>query len=747
MKEIIVNVDNYNENSIKTTEGDNLSEVYKIYICKNKRRVNLTNKIAIMAYVNEYGNKKSNILALNITNASQGEIELPITNVISSENGVYACQIAIYGENNSLEQTAPFSLIVENNIFSKISNTAINSSDFHILSEAIKTANEYSEKLKQGTENIELQYADKLNLFNSQLSEIAQQRLNVISLGLHPDTGEDVTEKLQELINSYKNLYFPAGKYIISRPIQLRSDIDLYFEKESIIFLKDMSKCIMFDTIAKIKYKNIKIKGGVFDGNDYGQGEQPSVGLFNFSNAFRFYNVEHLRVSDLTLKNIRGHSIQHWNCNDVIFENIEFRQSVDMVTKPNGGSRRDGITGGSSNVVYRNLRGFTDDDMIAILSGVAWGGVQVENVENILIQNVICEDREIQKGTNHNTWCGVRIACANGYKTKNVVIDGLKGKFANYFVRLGGYDDYKGGFLENITIRNGIIEALNMPSMYDEKGDIFVEQCIVNSLTIDNVVSRTETEFKGCFLFLKNASVENLKMTNVDYYHNNTGTVMSETTFIKDYWSDSTFKNCYIKNLLLNNVKYNSTKNKMLLYRKQKTLPDEITKITKISGENILGSTVENMVGGEYDFISVNSRNIQINPILLKNQDVGSVFKYKGSIVTTTENKGFSFSHLDCIVTNDFISFKPYNGTILVNASGTSYIRIQDDENFIFPVGYTIKIKRLDNNSSNKNPYIKFSNEKNIQGLTQAGNTLQLDIGASYSLTHIGAGDWVLVNS
>ncbi|HDI3013991.1 TPA: SGNH/GDSL hydrolase family protein [Clostridium perfringens] len=163
MKEIIVNVDNYNENSIKTIEGDNLSEVYKIYICKNKRRIDLTNKIAIMAYVNEYRNKKSNILALNITNASQGEIELPITNVISSENGVYACQIAIYGENNSLEQTAPFSLIVENNIFSKISNAAINSSDFHILSEAIKTANAYGEKLKQGTENIELQYANKLN--------------------------------------------------------------------------------------------------------------------------------------------------------------------------------------------------------------------------------------------------------------------------------------------------------------------------------------------------------------------------------------------------------------------------------------------------------------------------------------------------------------------------------------------------------------------------------------------------------
>ncbi|MDU3334623.1 MAG: hypothetical protein E7F09_13680, partial [Clostridium perfringens] len=65
MKEIIINVDSYNENSIRTVEGDNLSEVYKIYILKNKRRIDLTNKIAVMAYVDEYGSKRSNILNLN----------------------------------------------------------------------------------------------------------------------------------------------------------------------------------------------------------------------------------------------------------------------------------------------------------------------------------------------------------------------------------------------------------------------------------------------------------------------------------------------------------------------------------------------------------------------------------------------------------------------------------------------------------------------------------------------------------
>ncbi|WP_283694317.1 BppU family phage baseplate upper protein [Clostridium perfringens] len=225
MKEIIVNVDNYNENSIKTIEGDNLSEVYKIYICKNKRRIDLTNKIAIMAYVDEYGSKRSNILNLNITDPKEAEIELPITNIISEHNGVYACQVAIYGENNSLEQTAPFSLIVENNIFSKISNTAINSSDFHILSEAIKTTNAYEEKLKEGTENIELQYAYKLN-----------EKLDKDGIVTMANMGQDVKEKFtggsvavvgknavlkENIVNGqvdeYKTSFLKVGKNIFDK--------------------------------------------------------------------------------------------------------------------------------------------------------------------------------------------------------------------------------------------------------------------------------------------------------------------------------------------------------------------------------------------------------------------------------------------------------------------------------------------------------------------------------------------------
>lgn len=287
MKEIIVNVDNYNENSIKTIEGDNLNEVYKIYICKNKRRIDLTNKIAIMAYVNEYGSKKSNILALNITNASQGEIELPITNVISSENGVYACQIAIYGENNSLEQTAPFSLIVENNIFSKISNTAINSSDFHILSEAIKTTNTYREKLKQGTENIELQYADKLNEVNSQLAKKANE--NEVVKRVDADYFDNINlEKLKEVqtkdtitflwFSDIHQVYY-RNKTALSILNKITKEVDVDFITcTGDLIQDDRERNICYDNFSQIlrgidnKFKFFPIKGNHDENSHTGKG-------------------------------------------------------------------------------------------------------------------------------------------------------------------------------------------------------------------------------------------------------------------------------------------------------------------------------------------------------------------------------------------------------------------------------------------------------------------------------------------
>ncbi|EGT4144507.1 DUF2479 domain-containing protein [Clostridium perfringens] len=143
-----INVDSYNNEGIKTIKGNNNAEIYKLYILKNKRRLNLVGKTVKLGYV-MVGTTKGDIIEdLNITNAEQGEITLPITNRISKKDGVYSCQLAIYREDEFLEYTATFGLTVEANIFTKIAGEIENSKDLTYIERILEEATNISEELK-----------------------------------------------------------------------------------------------------------------------------------------------------------------------------------------------------------------------------------------------------------------------------------------------------------------------------------------------------------------------------------------------------------------------------------------------------------------------------------------------------------------------------------------------------------------------------------------------------------------------
>lgn len=143
-----INVDFYNKEGIKTIKGNNNAEIYKLYILKNKRRLNLTGKTIILGYVMAGTTKGDIIENLNITNAEQGEITFPITNRISKQDGVYSCQLAIYGADGFLEHTATFGLTVEANIFTKIAGEIENSKDFTYIERILEEAKTVSGDLK-----------------------------------------------------------------------------------------------------------------------------------------------------------------------------------------------------------------------------------------------------------------------------------------------------------------------------------------------------------------------------------------------------------------------------------------------------------------------------------------------------------------------------------------------------------------------------------------------------------------------
>ncbi|MDK0651626.1 BppU family phage baseplate upper protein [Clostridium perfringens] len=148
MKEIFINVDAYNSDGIKTIQGNNNAEVYKIYVLFNKRRIDLNGKTVKMAYLRT-GTVEGDVINLEVTNAQEGEITLQITNAISKKDGVYSCQLAICDAVSGFkEHTATFGLTVEANIFNKIADEIADNKDLTYIERILEEATNVSEELK-----------------------------------------------------------------------------------------------------------------------------------------------------------------------------------------------------------------------------------------------------------------------------------------------------------------------------------------------------------------------------------------------------------------------------------------------------------------------------------------------------------------------------------------------------------------------------------------------------------------------
>ncbi|MGG7159167.1 BppU family phage baseplate upper protein [Clostridium perfringens] len=202
MKEIKINVDSYNSDSINTIQGNNNAEVYKIYVLFNKRRIDLTGKTVKMAYLRT-GTVEGDVINLNITNATEGEITLQITNKISKKDGVYSCQLAIYGADGFLEHTATFGLTVEANIFTKIAGEIADSKDFTYLENILDKASKLSEKLKENTAtatNANSNLESNITEANNINSKLLENTSTATSLNKNLESNIDLAKEVKETI-------------------------------------------------------------------------------------------------------------------------------------------------------------------------------------------------------------------------------------------------------------------------------------------------------------------------------------------------------------------------------------------------------------------------------------------------------------------------------------------------------------------------------------------------------------------
>ena len=145
-----------------------------------------------------------------IINSKKGIVEVKLTTQMQVVAGTLNLELIMFKGETRLS-TIPFEVQI---IQSATCYSEIQSSDeFGALNNALNVANEYSEKLKEGTENIELQYANKLNKLNSQLSENMMQYF----WECPPQTGfeeEFKTWKYTDLINEYEKLRAKYPDYI-----------------------------------------------------------------------------------------------------------------------------------------------------------------------------------------------------------------------------------------------------------------------------------------------------------------------------------------------------------------------------------------------------------------------------------------------------------------------------------------------------------------------------------------------------
>lgn len=177
LKEIFVDINDYNKSFITATESDNNSDVYKIIITEDGRRFDLTDKTVQMAYAISYTDK-GDILNLNVTNPTEGEITLEITNELTRKDGDYTCQLLILGENEYRRHSKYyFNLSIRENLFNKISGEIIKSPNIGILQELVKKAeflNTQLENKNKVAENLNSNLNENISVadpLNNSLSE------------------------------------------------------------------------------------------------------------------------------------------------------------------------------------------------------------------------------------------------------------------------------------------------------------------------------------------------------------------------------------------------------------------------------------------------------------------------------------------------------------------------------------------------------------------------------------------------
>ncbi len=247
--------------------------------------------------------------------------------------------------------------------------------------------------------------------------------------GIHDDTAA-----IRERLAVGGLVTLEAGTYLISDTLYIRSHTHFLLRQGAVLRLADNACCCMLTNEAGSGLC-ITVEGGIWDGNNYSQkrGKITADKPYFMGIVMRFDGVQDLTVRNLTVKDPESYAMQLRNADRFTVENITF--DFNML-KPN----MDGVhvQGKARNGVIRNIKGATNDDMVALNCDDGYDDgekavITQGDIENILVDGIFAD----------NGYTGVRLLSC-GSVMRNVTIRNVFGTYRFYGVSFTHHDTIPG---------------------------------------------------------------------------------------------------------------------------------------------------------------------------------------------------------------------------------------------------------------------------------------------------------------
>lgn len=267
---------------------------------------------------------------------------------------------------------------------------------------------------------------------------------------LYGDGEHDDTAGIQAGLDLRGEVVIPEGKYCISNSLVVGDDTALILSFGAEIFLADGACCFMLKNEGCGKEKTnrrITVEGGIWNGNNRAQkrGKIHQGKPYFMGPVMRFENVEDLNIRNLTVKDPESYAMQITGADRFTVENISF--DFNML-RPN----MDGvhIQGRARNGFIRNIKGATNDDLVALNCDDAYDdgnnlGVKQGIIENISIDGLYAD----------NGYTAVRLLSC-GSPMKNVSVRNIFGTYRFYGISFTHHNIVPGApsLFDGISIEN-----------------------------------------------------------------------------------------------------------------------------------------------------------------------------------------------------------------------------------------------------------------------------------------------------